>query len=146
MNRETKPVPGALAKMEESVARDPLRPETPAELVDEELREAGGDPERIRRDGGDLAKLLLERRRTILRDRAKADLGARREKAERAPRIPRDSREFLLRRIAEIERDPRYGGQVTAMFRNRAIAETSNDELATLLEEIEAARLADEER
>ena len=68
---EKKPVPDAVAKMEESVWRDPLRPETPAELVDEELRAAGGDPERIRRDGGALAKLLLERRRTILRERAK---------------------------------------------------------------------------
>ncbi len=137
------PRPTRSGRWKRSGRRDPLRPETPSDVVDEELRAAGGDPERIRRDGGDLAALLLERRRTILKERAKADLAERRARAESAPRISRDSRDELLRRLAAFEADPRYGGQVSAMFRNRPPAEASNEEVATLLEEIEAARLAE---
>jgi len=131
--------------MLESVERDPLRPETPSELVDEELRAAGGDPARIRKDGAALAKQLLEKRRETLKQRARDELVARRAAAAKAPRISRESREELLAMLAAVQASHRYAGQVTAMFRKRTVADVSNEELATLLEEIVAARLAGDE-
>jgi hypothetical protein len=139
---EKKLPPDALKRMLESVERDPLRPETPSELVDEELRAAGGDPERIRKDGAALAKQLLEKRRETIKDRLRKDLAARRSAAANAPRISRESRDELLAMLAAVQASHRYTGQITAMFRKRSVGEVSNEELATLLEEIEAARLA----
>ena len=139
---EKRTPPDALKRMFESVEHDPLRPETPSELVDDELRAAGGDPERIRKDGAALAKQLLEKRREVMKDRLRKDLAARRAAAAKAPRISRDSRDELLAMLAAVQASHRYAGQVTAMFRKRSVAEVSNEELATLLEEIEAARLA----
>jgi hypothetical protein len=46
--------------------------------------------------------------------------------------------------LVAVQNDPRYAGQVSAMFRKRSLAEATTEELAVLLEEIEAARLADE--
>jgi hypothetical protein len=130
--------------MLESIAQDPLRPETPSELVDEELRAAGGDPQRIRAEGAAFAKALLEQRREILNARAREDLERRRAAAAKAPRIPRESRDDLLAMLAAVQKNPRYSGQVTAMFRNKKLSEATNEEIAVLLEEIEAARLSDE--
>jgi hypothetical protein len=42
-----------------------------------------------------------------------------------------------------VQQNPKWAGQVSAMFRKRSVGEVSNEELATLLEEIEAARLAE---
>jgi hypothetical protein len=105
------------------------------------VREAG-DPARVRREGAALAKKLLERRRAVLKQRAQADLAARRA-AAKAVVIPRDSRLELLAMLAKVQKDPRYAERITAMFRKRKLEEASNDEIATLLEEIEAARLAE---
>jgi hypothetical protein len=139
--------PSALGETEAlivSLASDPLRAETPSALVDEELRAAGGDPARIRSEGAALAATLLARRRAVIADRAREDLARRRQAAASAPRIPRDSRDELLRMLTAVQQSPRYAGQVTAMFRKRKLDDATNEELAVLLEEIEAARRADE--
>ena len=141
--REKKKHPRALEEMLSSVDRDPMRPETPSELVDEELRAAGGDPERIRAEGVSFVDALLEKRRKTQRDRLREGLDARRAAASRAPHISRESRDDLLAMLTAAQQNPRWAGQVSAMFRKRAVAEVSNEELATLLEEIEAARLAE---
>jgi hypothetical protein len=133
-----------LERMLRSIAEDPLRPETPPEVVDDELRAAGGDPERIRAEGAAFAKQLLEKRRAILKDRTREDLARRRAAAARAPHIPRDSRDDLLAMLAAVQKNPRYAGRVTAMFRKRNLGDATNEELAVLLEEIEAARLLDD--
>jgi hypothetical protein len=125
-----------------SVDRDPMRPETPAEVVDEELRAAGGDPDRIRSEGVAFVNGLIEKRRKAETDRRREDLAERRAAAARAPRISRESRDDLLAMFAAVQKNPRWAGQVSAMFRKRTVAEVSNEELATLLEEIEGARLA----
>jgi hypothetical protein len=134
-----------VARMLASLERDPLRAETPAELVDEELRAAGGDPAKIRAEGAAFAAKLLEARRKELAARAKKDLERRREAAARAPRIPRGSREDLLAMLAAVQNHPRYAGRVSAMFRKRSLSEATDEELAVLLEEIEAARLAEDD-
>jgi hypothetical protein len=119
-----------------SFEEDPLRDDYPDELVDEDLRAAGMDPAVIRAEGAALGEALLEQRRQAWRKKAKDELTRAREIAAGAPRIPREPRSALLERLAAVQRNPRYTGHVTAMFRGRPVEELTDEDLAGLLEEL----------
>ena len=127
--------------MVESIDRDPVRPETPIALAEQEIREAGGDPDATRARGDALAKMLLEKRRHLWREEARRDLEADRKRIAALPPVPRASLDVLRARLANVMRDPRWAGQLAAAFHKREPEEASAEEIATLLEQIQALRV-----
>jgi hypothetical protein len=116
--------------------------------LDRELADAGLDPAAVGDDAAALAERMLRRRegqewqaeaaRKLARVQARFDAkaGAPRE------RLPRPE---LLARIERARAaGAAHGGRVSVMFRNRKPEEASDDELAELLEEIEALGDLDE--
>jgi hypothetical protein len=109
--------------------------------IDAELRQHGGDPEKIRREGAALAeKLAAERERlawqyeaaeALAREQAKLEARAN---AKKYDGLPRAKLEELL---AAARRSPRFAQPIAVMLRNRKPEEASDDELRALLEEID---------
>jgi len=132
----------ALRLFTESLAAEVLSDRvTPAE-VDQDLRDAGGDPDAIGQRGAALVQALLEKRRLAWQDAAREKQEAFRARAaarKAAPR-PRQTREEMLATINAYRGDSTIASALTVSFRKRKPEESSDDELAELLDEIELLR------
>lgn len=117
---------------------DALSPEEVDRLLDAEGGDAAGTAKRAERQ---IAAIQERRTRLSWQDEARAKLDASRAAfaavRARRPKLPREE---LLARIAAAEKDPRLGGPMVTFFRKRTTAETTDEELEALLDEIEAAR------
>jgi hypothetical protein len=109
--------------------------------VDQELRDAGGDPDAIARDGKAFVAQLLERRRLAWQDAARKKIEAQRA-ALQPGTVPRGTRTRpeLLAAIQAARTDPRVGGAAAMTFHKRKPEEASTDELEEMLEEFEMLR------
>jgi hypothetical protein len=109
--------------------------------LDAGIRAQGGDPDAIARRGAALAEELLARRKRLgWQVKARADMEAARAKMATAPKTPPLPRSELLDRIEAARNDARLRAPVTAAFRKRGAEECSDDELRSLLDEIEMLR------
>jgi hypothetical protein len=122
----------------ERIAEDVLDPEYPKELLDEELREMGLDPEGVGRRGADLAQRLLAERREALRKEAVASATPLAQRLEAARARPPQTRQQMLDRIARAEADPRFAGQIAVAARGRRPDEPTDEELAAMCATLEA--------
>jgi hypothetical protein len=116
----------------DAIADDVLDPDYPKELLDEELREAGGDPEAIGKRGADLAAKLLVARREALRGEMIANVQPLADRLHAARAKPAPSRQEMRDRIRRAEADPRYAGQIAVAARGRRPDEPTDEELAAL--------------
>jgi hypothetical protein len=130
--------PREIVRAIDRIAEDVLDPDYPDELVDEDLREMGLDPEAVGRRGADLAARLLAERREALRDEAIAAGAPLADRLAEAKEKPRRTREQMLERIARADADPRYAGQLGLAARGRRPEEPTDDELAALCEKLDA--------
>jgi hypothetical protein len=128
----------ALRRMLDALDEDVLEEEYPLELIEEEIRAAGGDPEAIGRRGAALAKELLDKRRRAFEAEALESVAELEKRAVLARARPVRSREHMLRRVRRAEADPRFAGQVAVAFRGRKPEEPTDEELATLVAKLEA--------
>ena len=141
MSTKQKPVPlwKAIKEMEIQDDVDEVLAMSDAEL-DAYLVANGGDPAKIRAAGEALAKDLdASRDRLAWQEEAQKKLNAFRAQADARWAAPREklSRTELLARIERARNDPRFSAPVTVLFRNRKQAESTDEELEALLEEIE---------
>jgi hypothetical protein len=112
--------------------------------TDDEIARAieaeGGDAKGIGERGAALAARLLERRERLSgwQERAAAALAKATARARQLPRTPPSlGRAELERRLSIARADPRFTAPVAAAFRNRSAEESTDEELAALLDEIE---------
>jgi hypothetical protein len=110
--------------------------------VDRALDANGGDAAgTARRAQAQIAGLQERRARLSWQDEARAKLDASRATfaavRARRPKLPREE---LLKRIAAAEKDTRFAAPIVTFFRNRTTAESTDEELEALLDEIETAR------
>ncbi len=134
-----------LARLESSLARDPLSDDMPVEEVRDQLRDEGGDPEGIAARGAEIAALLLTRQRLSWMDTARTKREARAKRLGGMKRLPRSPRTEELGKIQSARGDPKLSGTVEMAFRKRKPDDLSDDEVHDLLEEIEALRLISED-
>ena len=116
--------------------------------LDAFIKANGGDPAALRASGEALAKKLdADRDRLAWQDEAHRKLNAFRAKvdAKSAEPRPKLSREELLARIETARNDPRFGGRVAVMFRNRKAEPATVEELESILFEIELLAEIDDE-
>jgi len=100
------------------------------EEVDRDLREAGGDPEKIRREGAALAARLDWQARAQARlDEVRALAGTVRK--------TKLSREDMLAKVNAARNDPRFKKPVGALFRKRTPEDATDAELEAFLEAID---------
>lgn len=125
--------------LQESLASDVLRTDaTTDEDVDRELREAGGDPTAIGTRGLALAEKLLEVRRLAWQDAARRKLAAHEQAGRSAKARPARTRPELLAAInTRREAFERRGMSVSAAFRKRKPEDSTDEELAEFLDELE---------
>lgn len=118
------------------------------EEVDRELEGAGLDPAAVRVQGEALVAKLRERHA-----RLGWQAGAR-EKLDRVREIAQQRRgkyaslprAVLLARIAAAKNDARFAGQVAMMFHKRGEGESSDEDLAEILEKLDVlGAIADDE-
>jgi hypothetical protein len=110
--------------------------------VDRALDAAGGDAAgTAKRALAQIAALKERHARLAWQDEARAKLEAGRAAfaAVRARR-PKLTREELLARIDAAQKDARFATPIVTFFRKRTSAETTDEELEALLDEIETAR------
>lgn len=132
----------ALRLFTESLAADIFTERVSKTEVDQDLRDAGGNPEEIGKQGAALVRELLEARRLNWQTQARAKqaaLAARLAERHAAPR-PRRSRDEMLAAINAHRTDPAMGAAVSVSFRKRKPEESTDDELAELLDELELLR------
>lgn len=132
----------ALRLFTESLAADIFTEHVSKAEVDQDLRDAGGDPEAIGKRGAALVQELLEKRRLDWQAQARAKQAAFASRAaeRRNTPKPRRSREELLTAINAYRADPAMGDAVSFSFRKRKPEESTDDELAELLDELELLR------
>jgi hypothetical protein len=128
----------ALRRLADFIDDDLLRDEYPIELVDEELRAQGMDPEEIGRRGEAFVRDLLEKKRNEMHAEALAKVAPLEARARAARAKAPRSRASMLARIHRAERDPRFAGQVAVAFRGRKPEEPSDEELAAIVAKLEA--------
>jgi hypothetical protein len=118
------------------------------EEVDKELRDGGFDPAAVRARGLAFVEKLRERHARLgWQAGARAKLEQVHALAEQRKgtygRLPRTE---LLARIGAAKSDPRFSGQIAMMFRKRGEGESSDEELAELLEKLDVlSQMADDE-
>ncbi len=130
-----------LARLESSLARDPLSDDMPVEEVRDQLRDEGGDPEGIAARGAEIAALLLAQRRLSWMDTARARREVTSKLLGGMKPLPRRPRNEELGEINSARRDLKLRGTVEMAFSKRKPDDLSDDEVHDLLEEIEALRL-----
>ena len=133
-----------LSQLDASLAEDVLNSSYSDADVLAALRAAGGDAEAIGRRGAELAAGLLEKRRLAWRGRA-------RERIERAQSafVPRRDysgygRMELLGMLDSARKNPRLSKPVSQLFHKRKAEDVSDEELRSLLVEVDALALLDE--
>jgi hypothetical protein len=133
-----KRAPREILRAIDQSAEDVLDPDYPEELVDDDLREMGLDPDAVGPRGAALAARLLAERREALRKEAIAAGAPLADRLTAAKAKPRRTREEMLARIAAADADPRYAGQLGHAARGRRPGEPTDDELAALCDKLDA--------
>jgi len=132
-----------LLRLERMAARDLA--DDVAGMSDKEvataLRSEGADPDAIGARGASFMNALLDRRSGEAppwKASAAARGEAAREAAKKAPKVASSGlpRSELLARIEAARKDSRLGATVAAAFRSRTAAESSDKELASLVDEL----------
>ena len=109
--------------------------------LDAEIAAGGGDPKAIREEGvAFVAKLVAARDERDWEEAAARKLAAVRAKIASRPKTTHEKlpRVELLARIASARANPKFAQPVSVMFRKHNAEQASDEELAALLEEIEA--------
>ncbi len=135
--------PADLLRMLEDMALDDELERITAlsdEELDREMKAEGFNPAAIGENGARFAAEQMARRERLAwqaeaHDRLEL---VRAKLSARAQVRPVRSRDELLTRIAKARLDPRLAQPVAVMFRNRVADEASDEELESILEEIEA--------
>lgn len=117
----------------QDIDRDLLDPATPSTVVDEALSDMGLDPATVRAKGRDLVHALLEKKRRAWMDAARLRRDALRARATTTVDYTGMSKQLLLAELAQRQR----GGEIRALFRNRKPEESSEEDLRSLLEEMD---------
>lgn len=139
MGTQPKDEDEALRLFTESLASEIFTDHVSKAEVDQDLRDAGGDPEAIGKRGVALVQELLEKRRLNWQNEARAkqaSFASRAAERRNAPR-PRRSRDEMLEAISAYRTDPVMGNAVSVSFRKRKPEESTEGELAELLDELE---------
>lgn len=129
----------ALRLFTESLAAEVFTDHVSKAEVDQDLRDAGGDPDAIGKRGAALVQELLEKRRLQWQTEARAkqtEFASRVAERRSAPK-PRRSRDQVLAAINAYRADPAMSNAVSFSFRKRKPEESTEDELAELLDELE---------
>ena len=137
---DNKPKPNSdetLRRLLESLDADVLTDAVTDAEVDQELREAGGDPAEIVKQGRAVVAQLLERRRLAWQDEARKKLAAQRALLQPSARRAQRTRPQLLAEIQRVRTDPALRGTAAMAFHKRKPEETSGEELEQMLEEFE---------
>lgn len=123
---------------------DEIAAMSPEEL-DADIRANGGDPDKIAAAGVALVKKLTEDRARLAWHRAsEARLERFREEAAASATREKLPRATLLARLEAVRNDPRFSTQVGAAFQNKTFEESTDQELQTLVDQIELlAKLED---
>jgi hypothetical protein len=139
MGTQPKDEDDALRLFTESLASEIFTDHVSKAEVDQDLLDAGCDPEAIGKRGAALVQELLEKRRLNWQAAARAkqaSFASRAVERQSAPK-PRRSRDEMLGAINAYRTDPAMGNAVSFSFRKRKPEESTEDELAELLDELE---------
>lgn len=139
MGTKPKDEDDALRLFTESLASEIFTDRVSKVEVDQDLRDAGGDPGAIGKRGAALVQELLEKRRLNWQAEARAKQAAfaTRTAERRGAARARRSRHEMLAAINAYRADPAMGNAVSFSFRKRKPEESTEDELAELLDELE---------
>ena len=110
------------------------------EEIDADLRAAGLDPEKIGNQGAALAARIFDEQDRAEKKRAAAESHA--VEAARGKYVGW-SRGDLLAELTALKTMGRLGAQPTFMFRNRPVEEASDDELRSMLEDLDILAATD---
>jgi hypothetical protein len=113
--------------------------------LDAYIRENGGDPDAIGAAGEAVAKSMHARRERDAPLHAKIDAFRALAAEQRARPRPTLSRAELLARLEAARHDARFEAPVTTLFRDKSPAASTDEELWTLLEQIELLAKLEEE-
>jgi hypothetical protein len=139
MNRKQKDAAlwRALTEQQIQADLDEVLSMSPAEL-DHFLDSNGGDSAAIRASGAALAKELLERRQRLAwQGDMHEKLAAFREVAAAKKTLASLPRAELLARLHVARNDPRFAAPVAALFQKKGPEASTDDELQSLLDQIE---------
>ncbi len=126
-----------------SLDDDLLDLDLPDEVVDDELRAIGVDPTALAERGVQFVAKVREEERLSWQAQARARRAALETRASKAiGRVPADmDRVGILARLDELRAaDSRVGAAIKMAARKRKPEQSTDDELRTLLEEMEALR------
>jgi hypothetical protein len=120
---------------------DLLDPNMPEEEIAEDLRQMGLNPEALAEKGRQLGHAMTEKRRLAWQDQARAKQRGLQQRADLASKIGDMSRQQMLARLDELRAvDPQVGTAIRAAARKRRPEESSDEDLRSLLEDMEALR------
>jgi hypothetical protein len=132
MSKRTPSAQRDLELVEEALSHDLLAAETPIDIVREQLRAAGADPERIRYE----AAVLVERELRNLDQ--KPTPAAHRLRRSPAVTFGRMNKEQLVRHVNALRANLGTDGVVRSRLSDSPPEVVTEDELRTLLEEFES--------
>jgi len=114
--------------------------------LDAHIQSQGGDPAAIRARGRAFVNDLIEKRaRTEWHGEAATKLGAFREIAAASRTTEKLPRAELRRRLDVARNDPRFATPIAALFRQKTVEASTDEELQALLDQIELLRKLDEQ-
>lgn len=141
MPRTPKDDKEVLALLESSLLSDALYSDAyPIEQVDEDLRGAGLDPDQVGKRGAELASQLLKKRRLAWQDKARMTLERRSTNTRLSHRREPLSRAAMLQQLNMLRSNPELGAPVATAFRNRKPSDASDEDLRSILEDVELLR------
>jgi len=125
----------------EGLENDLLDPDMPAEQVASQLRQLGLDPDKLAATGRAVGADLAERERLAWREKAQRRRDELRRSAATAKVPPDMDREAMIARLDELRAvDLEVGTAIRAAARKRRAEESSDEDLRSLLEDMEALR------
>ncbi len=131
----------ALWEALENLDDDLLDPNMPDAEVDATLRDMGVDPKALAAGGRQLGRALGDKKRLAWQDAARTKQKALRRIAASAPVVGEMNREEMLARLDELRaEDPVLGTAIKAAARKRKPEESTDEDLRSLLEDMEALR------
>jgi hypothetical protein len=126
----------------QALDNDILDPEFPTALVEEELKGLGIDPAALAKRGRDFVSKVTEEERLSWQAHARAQRAELEARASKAVLVPPDlSRTAILARLEELRSaDSTVGVAIRMAARKRKPEQSSDEELRSLLAEMEALR------
>ncbi len=122
----------------DAVDGDLLDADYPASLVDEEIRDVGRDPEEVAHRGAVLVAEIENQHRLAWQVAARQKLTEMRSRVGGVVTSVSSVREELLARLEALRAHPRVRGQLSLAFRKRKPEESTDADLQTLVEDMEA--------